>query len=102
MNSDAIEAMVRYVLGKMNSLQGPSTEVSAPANSASAAGKSGASVSDYPLANKHPDWVKTATNKTLQDITLESVLAGKITAQPALIARQLAGADTRLAQAVAQ
>ena len=81
MNSDAIEAMVRDVLGKMNSLQGPSTVVSASANSASAAGKSGASVSDYPLANKHPDWVKTATNKTLEDITLESVLAGKITAQ---------------------
>ena len=68
MNSEAIESMVRDVLSKMNSLQGASPVVSAPA----AASKSGATVHDYPLANKHPDWVKTATNKTLEDITLDN------------------------------
>ena len=77
MNSEAIESMVRDVLSKMNSLQGASPVVSAPA----AASKSGASVHDYPLANKHPDWVKTATNKTLEDITLENVLNGKVAPQ---------------------
>lgn len=76
MNAEAIESMVRDVLSKMNSLQDTSSVISAPS-----ASKSGATVNDYPLANKHPDWVKTATNKTLDDITLESVLSGKITAQ---------------------
>ncbi|WP_409422934.1 propanediol dehydratase small subunit PduE [Pseudaeromonas sp. ZJS20] len=76
MNSDAIETLVRDVLSKMNGAQG-GTVVSAPA----ASSKSGASVADYPLASKHPDWVKTATNKTLDDITLEAVLADKISAQ---------------------
>lgn len=76
MNSEAIESMVRDVLSKMNSLQGASPVVSAPT-----ASKSGATVSDYPLANKHPDWVKTATNKTLDDITLENVLNGKVAPQ---------------------
>lgn len=77
MNSEAIESMVRDVLSKMNTLQGASTVVSAP----SAASKSGATVGDYPLANKHPDWVKTATNKTLEDITLENVLNDKVSPQ---------------------
>ncbi len=76
MNAEAIESMVRDVLSKMNSLQGASSVISAPS-----ASKQAATVADYPLANKHPDWVKTATNKTLDDITLESVLSGKITAQ---------------------
>ncbi|EAQ0283900.1 diol dehydratase small subunit, partial [Salmonella enterica subsp. enterica serovar Infantis] len=30
---------------------------------------------------KHPEWVKTATNKTLDDFTLENVLSNKVTAQ---------------------
>ena len=71
------EVITRDVLSKMNSLQGASTVVSAP----SAASKTGATVGDYPLANKHPDWVKTATNKTLDDITLENVLNGKVAPQ---------------------
>ena len=30
---------------------------------------------------EHPEWVKTATNKTLDDFTLENVLSNKVTAQ---------------------
>ena len=57
MNTDAIESMVRDVLSRMNSLQG---EAPAAAPAAGGASRS-ARVSDYPLANKHPEWVKTAT-----------------------------------------
>lgn len=77
MNTDAIESMVRDVLSRMNSLQG---EAPAAAPAAGGASRS-ARVSDYPLANKHPKWVKTATNKTLDDFTLENVLSNKVTAQ---------------------
>lgn len=79
MNSDAIESMVRDVLSRMNSLQGaaPVTASTAPSGGTTHQAK----VSDYPLANKHPEWVKTSTNKTLDELTLESVLNGKITAQ---------------------
>lgn len=77
MNTDAIESMVRDVLSRMNSLQSD-----APAAAPAAGGTSrSAKVSDYPLANKHPEWVKTATNKTLDDFTLENVLSNKVTAQ---------------------
>ena len=76
MNTDAIESMVRDVLSRMNSLQG-----NAPAPAAASASTHTAKVTDYPLANKHPEWVKTATNKTLDEFTLENVLSDKVTAQ---------------------
>ena len=76
MNTDAIESMVRDVLSRMNSLQGESATPVAASSSAHTA-----KVTDYPLANKHPEWVKTATNKTLDDFTLENVLSNKVTAQ---------------------
>ena len=76
MNTDAIESMVRDVLSRMNSLQGESVTPAATSSSTHTA-----KVTDYPLANKHPEWVKTATNKTLDDFTLENVLSNKVTAQ---------------------
>lgn len=33
---------------------------------------------DYPLAQKHPEWVVSPSGIPLQDITLEKVLAGEI------------------------
>ncbi|MDP1098043.1 diol dehydratase small subunit, partial [Klebsiella quasipneumoniae] len=38
-------------------------------------------VSDDPLATTHPAWVKTATNTTRDDFTLENVRSNKVTAQ---------------------
>lgn len=78
MNADAIESMVRDVLSRMNSLQGATPSAAAPTAGGT---QHQAKVHDYPLANKHPEWVKTATNKTLDELTLENVLSGKITAQ---------------------
>ncbi len=78
MNTDAIESMVRDVLSRMNSLQdGVTPAPAAPTNDTVRQPK----VSDYPLATCHPEWVKTATNKTLDDLTLENVLSDRVTAQ---------------------
>ena len=75
MNTDAIGSMVRDVLNRMNSLQD-----AAPVSAVPNASILSAKVTDYPLANKHPEWVKTATNKTLDDFTLENVLSDNVTA----------------------
>lgn len=53
MNTDAIESMVRDVLNRMNSLQD-----AAPVSAVPSASIQSAKVTDYPLANKHPEWVK--------------------------------------------
>ena len=51
MNTDAIESMVRDVLSRMNSLQGEAPTAAPAADGTSRSAK----VSDYPLANKHPE-----------------------------------------------
>ncbi|MBS4749725.1 diol dehydratase small subunit [Carnobacteriaceae bacterium zg-ZUI78] len=38
-------------------------------------------VEDYPIAQKHPDWIKIGKDKTYADITLENVLNDTITAK---------------------
>ena len=76
LHTDAIESMVRDVLNRMDSLQD-----AAPVSAVPSASIQSAKVTDYPLANKHPEWVKTATNKTLDDFTLENVLSDNVTAQ---------------------
>lgn len=72
MNEQSIESLVRGILKDMNSGASPA----APENSVSSGA---ATVADYPIAKKHPDWIKTNTGKTLDDITLENVLNGSLT-----------------------
>lgn len=72
MNSESIESLVRDVLYKMSNTS------DAPVSSNTAQSNSSVTVKDYPLANKHPDWVKTSTGKTLDDITLANVLNGSV------------------------
>ena len=78
MNTDAIESMVRDVLSRMNSLQG---EAPAAAPAAGGASRS-ARVSDYPLANKHPEWVKTATKRRLACTSVWRVMSRKEYTRP--------------------
>ena len=94
MNAEAIETMVRDVLARMNS------QDAAPVAPAPAAGRSvRAGVADYPLANKHPEWVKTATGKTLDDLTLEGVLNGRVTAQDVRITPEILRIQADIARA---
>lgn len=72
MSQESIENLVRGILQEMNSKE-TSTEVS----SHSEVGV--ATVADYPIAKKHPEWIKTKTGKTLEDITLSNVMNGSLT-----------------------
>lgn len=72
MSQESIENLVRGILQEMNSKE------STPAvSSQSQTGT--ATVADYPIAKKHPEWIKTKTGKTLEDITLANVMNGKLT-----------------------
>lgn len=95
MNSDAIESMVRDVLSKMNSAQGQGVGTTSP--SAPNTGIK-AKVSDYPLANKHPEWVKTASNKTLEQLTLENVLNDNVTPQDLRITPEILRIQAEIAR----
>ncbi len=72
-----IEQIVREVLQEM---QGSSAQ-SAPGAGRSAGGQGLQADRDYPLGSKRPDLIRTPTGKTLDDLTLENVMNGNISAQ---------------------
>jgi propanediol dehydratase small subunit len=54
---------------------------------------------DYPLAEKHPEKVKSATGKALPDITLDAVLDGRVTIEDLRITPEALHAQADIARA---
>ncbi len=71
MDQRSLENMVREILQEVNG-------GSVKATGATTSGASSLSFADYPLGAKRPELVKTSTNKSLNDITLENVINGAI------------------------
>lgn len=53
----------------------------------------------YPLAEKHPEGVRTATGKSLADVTLDAVIAGEITSEDLAITPQTLLLQAEIARA---
>jgi len=70
---DMIAAIVKEVLSELN---GGSASAPAPA----ANGNALCYKADYPLAEKRPELVRTATGKSLDDITLDAIVSGAVKA----------------------
>ncbi|SJZ67444.1 propanediol dehydratase small subunit [Pilibacter termitis] len=73
MNDKNIENLVRGILQEMTTGGVSTLERETPQTTG------GATVADYPVAQKHPEWIKTKTGKTLEDITLANVMNGTLT-----------------------
>jgi len=71
---DMIAAIVKEVLSELNGGNG-----SAPAPAAN--GNALCYKVDYPLSEKRPELVRTATGKSLDDITLDAVVSGAVKAE---------------------
>jgi len=76
---DLINAIVREVLAEING----SAKATVPAAAERFCGEKAAAKldyrNDYPMNAKRPELVKTASGKSLADITLDSVMSGEIT-----------------------
>lgn len=82
---ELISAIVREVMAELNNGKNGAAAVVATN------GKTGSKLDfrgDYPLAEKRPELVKTATGKSLADITLEAVVSGAIKAEEIRITPQ--------------
>lgn len=55
---------------------------------------------DYPLSEKRPDLVKTASGKTLDQITLEAVMSGEIKAEEIRITPQTLEYQAQIAETI--
>ncbi|RKO67865.1 diol dehydratase small subunit [Desulfofundulus salinus] len=100
MDARYIEQLVREVLKQMSNVAGEENTPAAEAGTQ--AGKTGCALhpgKDYPLAEKRPELIRTATGKKLEDLTIENVLNGKITPQDVRITADALLMQARIAEA---
>jgi propanediol dehydratase small subunit len=90
---DMIAAIVKEVLSELNGGNG-----SAPATNG---GKLCYKV-DYPLSEKRPELVKTATGKSLDDITLDAVVSGAVKAEEIRITPQTLEYQAQIAESISR
>jgi propanediol dehydratase small subunit len=90
---DMIAAIVQEVMKEMN---GGAAKVAAPKSSG---GKLDYRA-DYPLSEKRPELVKTATGKSLADITLDAVVSGAIQANEIRITPQTLEYQAQVAESI--
>ncbi|MBP7590532.1 MAG: diol dehydratase small subunit, partial [Chloroflexi bacterium] len=92
---DIIAAIVKEVLAELNGGNG----------SAAPAASNGRSLNyktDYPLAQKRRELVKTATGKTLDDITLDAIMSGAVKAEEIRITPQTLEYQAQIAESISR
>ena len=92
---DLIAAIVKEVLTGLNNGNGAA---SAPA----ANGGSLNYKSDYPMSEKRPELVKTATGKGLDEITLDAIMSGAVTAEEIRITPQTLEYQAQIAESISR
>ncbi|MFO7681124.1 MAG: diol dehydratase small subunit [Chloroflexota bacterium] len=90
---DLIAAIVKEVLSELNGGAGAA---------AAANGRSLNYKSDYPLAEKRRELVKTATGKSLDDITLDAIMSGAVKAEEIRITPQTLEYQAQIAESISR
>ena len=86
---ELISAIVREVMAELN--RGKSVLTAVSSNGHANGHTNGSKLDyrhDYPMAEKRPELVKTATGKSLTDITLDAVVSGAVKAEEIRITPQ--------------
>lgn len=97
---DLINAIVREVLAELNG-----SARTAPAPAERFCGEKGAKLDyrkDYPMAAKRPELVKTASGKSLSEITLEAVLSGDVKPEDIRITPQTLEYQAQIAESISR
>lgn len=92
--SQDMEAMIRKILEDMQ--KGTPSPVSAVAQTSTT--EHVATVADYPIVKKHPEWIKVG-NRSLDDITLDAVMAGQVSMDDMRISPEILKAQGQIAKA---
>ncbi len=97
---DLINAIVREVLSELN---GSARAPAAPTERF--CGEKGAKLdyrTDYPMAAKRPELVKTASGKSLSDITLDAILSGEVKPEDIRITPQTLEYQAQIAESISR
>ena len=95
MNQEALEKVIREMLKSVNVNENSQTTLKTGTTGTTG----GLAVSDYPLGEKRPELVKTINNKSLDDLTLESVLDGSVTPEDVRITADTLKMQAEIARA---
>lgn len=71
--SESVESLVKKILEELDGTSGISPTVEIVKND-----NGEATVADYPIAQKHPNWITVGKDIRFEDITLDNVLSGMI------------------------
>lgn len=85
---DLISAIVREVMAELNGGKGVLNSAPAASVAPKANGQKLDYRRDFPMAEKRPELIKTATGKSLSDITLDAVVSGAVKADEIRITPQ--------------
>ena len=92
--STEMEAMIRKILEDMQQ-GGATVTATAPAQTGSTDAQ--ATVADYPIAQKHPDWIKVR-GSGLDFVTLDNVMSGAVTMEDLRISPAILKAQGQIAK----
>lgn len=111
--ADTIEALVAALAEEIRKNQPETKTASTGSNSSTASstipnvaaqkiaatpsGKRRYTVSDYPMLEKHGGEIRTPTGKTMEEITLDAVLDGKISINDVRISKEMLEAQAQIA-----
>lgn len=101
--TNELEALIRQIVSEIEGAKGNTTHYSTPHTSftlnRTAVVDRVATIEDYPIAKKHPEWIDLGQGRDLSHITMDNVMAGHITMDDLKISPSILKAQGQIAKA---
>ena len=101
--ANELETLIRQIVSELEGAKGHATQCSAPYTSSTlnrtAVVDRVATIEDYPIAKKHPEWIDLGQGRDLSHITMDNVMAGHITMDDLKISPSILKAQGQIAKA---
>lgn len=101
--TNELEALIRQIVSEIEGAKENTTHYSTPHTSSTlnrtAVVDRVATIEDYPIAKKHPEWIDLGQGRDLSHITMDNVMAGHITMDDLKISPSILKAQGQIAKA---
>ena len=101
--TNELEALIRQIVSEIEGAKRNTTHYSTPHTSSTlnrtAVVDRVATIEDYPIAKKHPEWIDLGQGRDLSHITMDNVMAGHITMDDLKISPSILKAQGQIAKA---
>ena len=101
--TNELEALIRQIVSEIEGAKRNTTHYSTPHTSSTlnrtAVVDRVATIEDYPIAKKHPEWIDLGQGRDLSHITMDNVMAGHITTDDLKISPSILKAQGQIAKA---